>query len=150
MQNNYNFRFYFNSNCYFTWMTFGPIFPEFSGRLAPFWWFREPWNHPLALYARPGKTDHLLPKVLPDSFFFDSPFLSFESLFWANFCWLDFFQDSFMQGGMHVESSIKPIYSCILYRVSSKYRTTSFSALSSFSATPRLVRPPCTRIIRPY
>ena len=33
------------------------------------------------------------------------------------------------------------------YRI---YRTTSFSALSSFSATPRLVRPPYTRIIRPY
>ena len=30
------------------------------------------------------------------------------------------------------------------------YRTTSFSALSSFSATPRLVRPPYTRIIRPF
>ena len=34
----------------------------------------------------------------------------------------------------------------------SKYRTTSFSALSSFSATPRLVRPPKTKkcvIVRP-
>ena len=31
-----------------------------------------------------------------------------------------------------------------------KYHTTSFSALSSFSATPCLVRPPYTRIIRPY
>ena len=31
-----------------------------------------------------------------------------------------------------------------------KYRTTSFNALSSFSATPRLVRPPYTRIERPY
>ena len=30
------------------------------------------------------------------------------------------------------------------------YRTTSFSALSSFSAIPRLVRSPYTRIIRPY
>ena len=33
-----------------------------------------------------------------------------------------------------------------------KYRTTSFSALSSFSATPRLVRPPKTKkcvIVRP-
>ena len=31
-----------------------------------------------------------------------------------------------------------------------KYRTTSFSAFSSFSATPRLVRPTYTRMIRPY
>ena len=32
----------------------------------------------------------------------------------------------------------------------STYRTISFSALSLFSATPRLVRPPHTRIINPY
>ena len=30
------------------------------------------------------------------------------------------------------------------------YRTTSSSALSSFSTTPSIVRPPYTRIIRPY
>ena len=30
------------------------------------------------------------------------------------------------------------------------YRTTSFSALSSFSATPRLVQPPYTRKLRPF
>ena len=44
---------------------------------------------------------------------------------------------------------------CVVYRSYfpfqlHEYRTTSFSALSSFSATPFLVRPPYTRIIRPY